>query len=183
MATQTLLTTEQFLGLPEEEGKIRELDEGRLAEMAPPNFVHAVLTARIARLIGNYIEESDSKLWVAEGSGFRLAVDTHRIPDVFVIRDDTARSMQANAGWYAATPDLAIEVVSPSDKAEDLDRRVYQYLGAGSHAVWVVYPETRHVMVYQAGGTALDLREGDALTVPGLLPELSIAVSGLFVDL
>ena len=45
MATQTLLTVEQFLDLPDEEGKIRELDEGRLVEMAPPNLVHGIIVS------------------------------------------------------------------------------------------------------------------------------------------
>ena len=86
-------------------------------------------------------------------------------------------------GWYEGSPELVAEVVSPSDNAGDVDRRVQQCLSAGASAVWVFYPETRHVMAYHHDGTRLDLREGQALTLPGLLPELRIEVNRVFEGL
>lgn len=183
MATQTLLTAEQFLGLPPRAGRIRELDEGRLIEMPPPSLVHMIVVATIMRLFSKHIEESEADLFVMPGLGFRLAATTLRIPDVLLLRKEKARAMHASGGWYEGTPDLAVEVVSPTDTAEDLDRRVQQYVGAGAQAVWVVYPETRHVMVHQSDGTTLDRRSGDVLTVPELLPSIQLQVSDLFTDL
>ncbi len=183
MATQTLLTAEQFLELPEEEGMIRELDEGRLVEMAPPSLIHGIIVSRVSRLLGNHVEEIGTDFWVVEGAGFRLAPETLRIPDVFMVRRSSAESMQVTGGWYQGAPDLAVEIVSPSDNATDLDRRVHQYLNAGASAVWVFFPETRHVMVYHQDGTRLDLREGRELRLPDLLPELRIDVSRIFEGL
>ena len=183
MATQTLLTAEQFLDLPDEEGTIRELDEGRLVEMAPPNLVHGIIVSRVNTLLATHVEETGADFWVVAGPGFRLAMEILRIPDAFLVRKSAADSMGVYRGWYEGVPDLVAEVVSPSDNATDLDRRVNQYLDAGASAVWVFYPETRHVMVYHEDGTRLDLGEGQELTLPNLLPELRIDVSRIFEGL
>ena len=183
MATQTLLTAEQFLELPDKEGTIRELDEGRLVEMAPPNLVHGIIVSRVSTLLEIHVRETSADLWVVSGPGFQLGTEILRIPDAFLVRKSAADAMGADRGWYKGVPDLVAEVVSPSDNATDLDRRVHQYLNAGASAVWVLFPETRHVMVYQQDGTRLDLREGQELTLPDLLPELRIEVSRIFEGL
>ncbi len=183
MATQTLLTAEQFLELPEEEGIIRELDEGRLVEMAPPNLTHGIMVSRVSTLLTRHVEKKGAGFWVVSGPGFQLATEILRIPDAFLIRKSAADSMDTSRGWYEGVPDLVVEVVSPSDKASDLDRRVHQYLSAGASALWVFYPETRHVMVFHQNGRRLDLREGQDLTLPDLLPELRIEVSRIFEGL
>ena len=84
MATQTILTVEQYLGLPEQEGVIRELDEGRIVEMSPTGFPHGIFVARIAYLLLRHVERTGAPYWVAEGPGFRLGPATVRIPDAFL---------------------------------------------------------------------------------------------------
>lgn len=64
MATQTLMTCEQYADLPEQEGVSYELDEGRLIEMPQPNPLHGALQAHISRLIGNAIERMGADLIV-----------------------------------------------------------------------------------------------------------------------
>ena len=65
MATQTLLTAEQFLELPEEEGIIRELDEGRLVEMAPPNLTHGIMVSRVSTLLTRHVEKKGAGFWLS----------------------------------------------------------------------------------------------------------------------
>jgi Uma2 family endonuclease len=73
-------------------------------------------------------------------------------------------------------PALAVEVVSPSDLAQDLARKVDQYLSAGAREVWVVYPNIREVHVSREGGEAFVLGPHDTLETPGLLPEFAVKV-------
>lgn len=184
MATQTTLTVEQYLELPEQEGVIRELDEGRVIEMSPSNFKPAILVARIAHVLLRHIEETGGLYWVAEGSGFGLGPVTVRIPDVFVLRKESAARMEgAASGVLKGTPELAVEVVSPGEKAAELERKIHQYLGAGTPSVWVVYPESKHVMVYRRNGTRQEYRTGDLLIEPEVLPGLALEIDEMFSEL
>ena len=184
MATQTLLTVEKFLELPDQEGLIRELDEGRIIEMSAPSFSHAVIVTTIAYLLKVFVEKTASEFIVAQGSGFALAADTMRIPDVFLIRKPAARDAPViRGGALAVAPDLAVEVVSPSDSAGDLDRKVHQYLAAGTPLVWVVYPVTKNIMVYRKSGERQEFAVSQQVSDPELLPGLNIPVDEIFADL
>ena len=107
-----------------------------------------------------------------------------RIPDVFLIRKPAARAAPViRGGALAVAPDLAVEVVSPSDSASDLDRKVHQYLAAGTPLVWVVYPVTKNIMVYRKSGERLEFAVGQQVSDPELLPGLNIPVDEIFADL
>jgi Uma2 family endonuclease len=76
---------------------------------------------------------------------------------------------------------LAIEVVSPTDLAADLARKVDQYLTGGAQAVWVLYPNVKEVHVRRHCGTSTTLPEADILDArPDLLPGFSVPVLVLF---
>jgi Uma2 family endonuclease len=184
MATQTTLTVDQYLRLPEQEGVIRELDEGRVIDVSPTNFKHAILVARIAHLLLRHIEGTGSRYWVAEGSGFGLGPATVRIPDVFVLRKKSAATMEgAASGVLQGAPELAVEVVSPGEKAAALERKIHQYLAAGTPSVWVLYAESKHVMVYRANGACHEFHPGDQLTDPDVLPGLALEIDEIFSEL
>jgi Uma2 family endonuclease len=89
--------------------------------------------------------------------------------------DDLARKNFANGA-----PDLAVEIFSPSDGIRQTTRKVKQYLAAGSHTVWVVYPNTEEVKVFEACGVERTLHSGDLLEAPDLLPGFSVKVAELF---
>ena len=77
-------------------------------------------------------------------------------------------------------PELAVEVVSPSDSADDLQEKIQQYLASGSQVVWVVYPKTRTVNVFRQAAASATLGEDDLLEEPHLFPGWSVPVSELF---
>ncbi len=181
MATQTTFTVEQYLSLPEHEGVIRELDEGRIIEMSPTGFPHGIVVARIAHLLLRHVDTTGDPYWVAEGPGFGLGPATVRIPDVFLIHKEPSGEIEgAASGVLKRMPQIAVEVVSPSEKAAQLERKVHQYLEAGIPSVWVVYPESRHVMVYRRDGAREEFRSGDRLTEPEVLPGLEIEIDEIF---
>ena len=78
-------------------------------------------------------------------------------------------------------PDLVIEVVSPTDSAQDLNRTVHQYLHSGAEEVWVAYPDTHEAYVHDANGVRR-LRADHVLESPALLPGFSVPVKALFLD-
>ena len=84
------------------------------------------------------------------------------------------------ADYIQGAPDIAVEVISPSDSASHLQKKVGEYLDAGSHAVWVVYPDTREVHVFGPTGAVRVLKGADTLEIPDLLPGLSIPLAAIF---
>ncbi len=179
MSTAVLNPIEQFLALPDDERVIRELDQGEVREMAPPQRIHSIVGLSIGVLL-RQIFPLQSGSTVGQTAGFELGEDCLRIPDVFVINRKRFERMPCIRGWYQGAPDIAVEVVSPNDSARDLDRKIHQFLRAGAQSVWAVYPEARHVVVHRGDGSILDYREGDSIQAPDLPADASIAVNAVF---
>jgi Uma2 family endonuclease len=180
VATQTLVSFEQFLELSEREDLRVEFDEGVVIEMAPAAFKHGTVQGTVIAALKSYADGAGSDLLVSVAAGFRLAPKVARIPDVCLVRRATFAAMKKIRGWYQGAPELSVEVVSPGDSATDIDRKIDQYLAAGGESVWLVYPETRHVMIYRRAGEALRLSCGQAIEEPGLLPGFHLAVEAIF---
>ncbi len=153
MATQTTLTLDQFLALPErEDGSHYELSNGELITLPPPGFEHGAILARITMLFGRMLPESEY-IVVSGDAGFLLDPN----PEAATIRGaDIAVNRRADVGanlpkgWFPGAPLLAVEVVSPSNTASDLHLKVRQYFEAGAREVWLVYPDTQTLYVYSA---------------------------------
>jgi Uma2 family endonuclease len=178
MATKTLLTVEQFGQLPEEEGKKFELDEGELRIMCPAMPRHDLVKSTIGVELGHFVRQHRLGRVVVEFA-FKLSQDTVRIPDVAFIRAERLKNLDRDR-LFEGAPRLAIEVVSPTDLAEDLARTVDQYLAADAEAVWVIYPKVREVHTYRPGGASATLGESDLLEDPMLLPGFSLPLRSLF---
>lgn len=112
-------------------------------------------------------------------AGFKLQIDTMRAPDVAFVRADRVAGIKSS-GYAQGWPDLAVEIYSPSDNVRQLMRKVKQYFAAGTHIVWIVYPETREVQILEATGTDRLLKNADPVEAPELLPGFSVPISEFF---
>jgi len=147
MGTTTKLTFEEYLVLPEEPGKRFELDRGELIVEPSPTFRHNLIRERIARHLGDFVK-ANRLGGVTVENDFRLAPDTVRNPDVAFVATDSLSRMDVDVSPIEGIPNLAIEVVSPSNSAQDMLTKVHQYLDAGCQAVWVFYPNLKLVQVH-----------------------------------
>ena len=173
MATKTLLTLEQFERLPDD-GMRHELDEGELI-LIPPTFgIHGKVQSKTGFILMNFVEPRSLGLVLVE-TGFRLGSDTVRAPDV---RAERAKTLDLESRFECA-PDLAIEIVSPSETAEKIAHKVRQYLHGGA-VVWVLYPKDRTIHVFEPTKSARVLKAADLLEAPGLLPGFSVRVGEFF---
>ena len=178
MATQALLTLDQFDQLPVVEGVLYELDEGVVVTMPEPMPRHNVCRDRIGRVLGNFVEQHKLGMVFLE-TGYQLTPETVRIPDVSFVPTDRMREIDLDRRIQGA-PALAVEVVSPTDLAQELAHQVDQYLETGARGVWVVYPKTHEVHVFERGGVASVLSSDGHLEAPDMLPGFSVPVSRLF---
>ena len=176
MASKTLLTLEQFEQLPDD-GMRHELDEGELVSMPPTAIDHGEIQLEVGALLKKFVRSRSLGIVLVE-TGFRLSRGTVRAPDVSFIRADRMRKRDRQR-LFEGAPDLAVEVISPSESARDIAHKVGQYLHAGAE-VWVVYPRSRTVHVFEPSKVARVLETGDLLESPALLPGFSVRVSELF---
>src|SRR5437016_14093760 len=133
MATETLLTLEQFDRLPEKEGVLYELSEGELVVMTEPMPRHNIIRDNIAAALREFVHRGRLGKVLVE-TGYRLAPETVPIPDVSFVPADRSREIALNRSTNDA-PVPAAEAVSPTDLAEDRRRKVAQYLAAAARAL------------------------------------------------
>ncbi len=181
MATKTLLTIAEFEKLPDKEGVRYELDEGELVEMTFPTPRHNLIAAKIYEVLAGFVRPRNLGMVFPSDTGYILSrrPATMRGPDVSFVREERSSAIDLDHNIERA-PDLAVEVVSENDTARDLQKRVRQYLAAGAQTVWVVYPATREVHVFEADASVRRLTAKQDLECSSLLPGFSQPIADLF---
>lgn len=184
MATTTSkMTAEEFfewVDQAETEGRF-ELEDGEVVEMPPPGEMHGFVCWLVIKALTDYVVRRKDGYLLTNDSGLivRRGPDTVRGPDIMLFL--TTKSMaQMNRRYTDGTPDLVVEVFSPTDKFGKLTRRVADYHRRGVKLVWVVFPEDRTVNVYRPDEFPKDLAESDDLSGNGVLPEFACKVADLF---
>ena len=180
------ISTDRFIALvdsPEYADRIVELVDGEIIEMSKPSGLHGQITFLLSLKIGNFVVANQLGIVTSAETGFIL----ERSPD----GSDTVRGLdiaflsRANAPavlpdhLVEVAPDLAVEVISPSNKVADIHRKIRQLLAAGTALVWIVLPETRTVEVHTRDG-AITLEADDLLSGGDVLPGFEIPVREIF---
>jgi Uma2 family endonuclease len=180
MAVQERLFTAQDLWNMPDDGKIYELHNGVLIEVAGSQKRQTRLAAWIIYLITLFIEENNLGGAVSGADGtYELNLYNTRIPDVAYVTAE--HDQQGGDGFYRGAPDLAVEVVSPSNTPDELQQRAGEYLAAGTSLIWIVYSEQRTVDVYLPGGERIVLSQSDQyLEGYEILPGLKLPLHRVF---
>jgi Uma2 family endonuclease len=170
MPSPALLSAEELLelNLP---NKRTELVRGIVMVREPAGYQHGEVAARLILAIGNYVEaRSLGRVFAAE-TGFTLArkPDTVRAPDVAFISSERLPDPPPR-GFAELAPDLAVEVLSPDDRAGEVLERVADWLKAGTRLVWVVDPIRVNARIYRADGSESLVSEADVLHGEDVLP-------------
>jgi len=139
MATTTRMTFEQFLQLPEDDMNY-ELNEGELLVTPSPTPYHNIARLRLAQALNLFV--SDHRLGlVLDGTDFRLGPNTGRRPHVAFLSARRFSGLNLHQSPVEGAPTLAVEIISPTNSALDMMRKVHQYLNAAEcQVVWVLYP-------------------------------------------
>jgi Uma2 family endonuclease len=176
-----LMTAEDLWALPDAPGRY-ELIEGKLLQMPPAGDDHGHIGARIVRRLLNFVDDRDLGLVHQSSTGFVLArnPDTVLDPDVSFTRVERIRPRDASKGFVEGAPDLAVEVISPSNTRREMADKVARLLRAGTSLVWVVDPDRRTVTVHAPDASPRTLREDDTLDGGAILPGFSLPVADIF---
>lgn len=176
-----LLKAEEYYLLPEEPGWRDELVEGSVVREPMPSFGHGSASVKIARLLGNWVEPRGLGEVVGEcGFVLRRDPDTVRGPDAAFVSAERLATWNGEGPFFEGAPDLAVEVLSPSNTRGEVERKVREYLAAGARRVWVVDPASRSVTVHRSGVAPRRLGQEDALDGGDVLPGFTLPVSRIF---
>lgn len=173
-----IITAQQLFEMPEHEHF--ELVQGELVPMSPPGFDHGCIVLDIAAALREFAYSRKLGL-VAVEAGFCVShdPDTVRSPDVAFVRAERIPSGGVRA-FFQGVPDLAVEVISPSDRASEVISKAQEWLQSGCIAVWVIDPETKTVSVYSNRPQTLFLSAKDTLTCEELLPGFRLLLAHVF---
>lgn len=162
-----------------------EMVRGVVVELEPMANRAATVAFELGRQLGNH-SKSQRLGRVSTETLFLLdpKADSRRRPDVsFVSYERWPRGTPLPDAAWPIAPDLAVEVVSPTDRAEAALDKVREYFGAGVRAVWVVYPELRVAHVFNSFTSIRVVAGEDTLEGGAVVPGFRLPLATLFEDL
>lgn len=173
-SVRVTMTIDEFL---EKDVEGFEYVKGELIPMPAASIRHGAISIKIIRYLDPYVHQNDlGHLYTAETS-FRVG-DRVLKPDVAYVSNERITGDEDKG--FSIPPDLAIEVVSPSDIRSRVIDKVHAYLSAGTRCVWVIEPDTETITVYHSETEIKILSIDDTLTGDDVVPGFSCPVELLF---
>jgi Uma2 family endonuclease len=176
MATGALMTVEEFVQMETADNESYELVDGELVPLPSGTPLHSIIRDRMVQLVRNYFDRNPAGGAIGE-IDCRISDDTVRQPDVAIILGERWLQLDLKKVPVPFAPDIAVEVLSPSEHVLDVNRKVRDYLSAGSQEVWLLDSENGELHVRTKTGIRI-LEQSDALETP-LLPGFSVSVGTL----
>jgi Uma2 family endonuclease len=165
------------------QGRRCELVDGVLVEKAM-SYRAGILEAFIIMVLSNYNRQKRLGVITSASGEHQLRPNLVRLPDVgyaFWNRFPEGRITDDPAPLIA--PDVAVEVLSPSNTRREMERKRREYFEAGTQVVWIVDPDKRTIEVYTAPEKFTELHEADTLEGGAILPGFSLSLKELFAEL
>ncbi len=176
--TKVTVTPDELWKMASQTDERLELVEGQVVRMSPPGARHGLVSAQMARILGELLSLEVARVFV--DTGILLPSGNVRIPDVCLISAERIRALGVPEGWWPEVPELAIEIVGTEERAAELYRKTEEYFAAGAQQVWIVNPDTRKVAVYRSPKTVQIFDEGDELAAEDLHRGLRFPIRKLF---
>ena len=181
VAANGLYTADEFMALPLDL-KRYELVRGMLAEVAVTGYEHAEVEANVFRLLDQHVWPRRLGRVTGGGAMFRLQQepDTLRRPDVAFVRTDRLPARDQRRSYAQFIPELAVEILSPSNTAAEMRDKVAEYLRVGVRLVWVVDPERETVTIHTSDAAPVILPADAEITGGAVLPDFRCPVAAFF---
>jgi Uma2 family endonuclease len=170
VAIEARYTPEDLLAMPD--GENFELVDGRLVERKM-GYESSWVGSRLLIYLGRHCVEHDLGDVLQSETGYQCFphdAGLVRKPDVSFVRRGRLPVVRLPKGWARIVPDLAVEVVSPNDSAEEVEEKLADYRKAGVPLIWIIYPEARAARIHRIDGSAGYLLEDGELSGEDVIP-------------
>lgn len=181
-APRTVWTEEKISSLPKD-GHRYELIDGELV-MSAAGVEHGYVAILIAAALGSYVRSHKLGIVCDSSTGFWMKKGNFRSPDVsFIAKERLQGLKRPSKKFFQGSPDLAIEVLSPSDTIEGIHERIVEYFENDTQLVWIVNLEEEIVLVYCSPQPEKLLRAGNSLDGEAVVPGFVWPLAELFAEL
>jgi len=173
-------TEKDVLEVERQTGCPCELIDGTLVEKTM-GYIESFLVMRIGFLIQSFLATHDLGIVLGADGTLQVLPDQVRIPDVcFVAWERFPNRQLPSEPIPLLAPDLAIEVLSVSNTAGEMQRKLHDYFTAGVRLVWYIDPQTRSAKSYTAEDQCVELVESQSLSGGDVLPGFELPLMELF---
>ena len=177
------MTVDEFLAADLPEGK-SELVRGELRMTPTPAVFHGRAATNLVVLLSIHVRQHNLGMVFGDSVGYELTRFPHtvRVPDVSFVRAERLppAGLDPRERLFRFAPDLAIEVLSPSESASELEEKLHDYILAGTSLIWVADPARRTIMTIPADAPVRWLSESDTLDGGNVVPGFSCPISDVF---
>lgn len=158
-----------------------ELVRGEIVEMPRPTVAHGIVGKNAVVILDRWAEANEPAVVVCNDSGVMTErnPDTVRGPDVLLFREPPAGSLIDDNGYLRGGPLLVVEVLSPSDRWQDVITKIDEYFSAGTQEVWIVDPDLRQVQQHRTVPPPVTSRGAEIVTTP-LLAGFQVSAEAFF---
>ena len=159
-----------------------ELIRGEVKRMSPTGRTHGKLCLKLGAVLLDFVESNDLGEALGAETGFTVGRDPDSVlgADIAFVSKERLKGAEDADKFFPFAPDLAVEVLSPDNRAGELREKIALYFSAGSRMVWVVNPKRRTVAVYSSPHEVRVLGEQDTLEGGDVLPGFGYELSELF---
>ena len=180
MTTTDLITADELLQM-KDDGFRYELVRGELIKMSPAGHQQGRIALNLTGPLFQHVKTHNLGAVYAAETGFKLAEDVVRAPDVAFIRRERVEEVGQTAGFWPGAPDLAAEVVSPGDTYAEVEDKIADWLDAGTRLVVIVNPSTQTVALYRSWNDIRVLTIDDVLDGGEVVPNWTLPVRDIFL--
>jgi len=182
-STSRIWTDDELMALDSKDGHKHEMWHGRIVTRSPAGAGHGDVIMRLAAAVATHVYEHRLGLVYDGQTGFRLSVDFCFCPDLSFVGHDRAKLiLPVREKLFHGAPDLAAEVLSPSDSITKTEQKLNRLLAHGTRLAWMVDLKHKSVRIYRKAGKFELLGEGRYLTGNAVLPGFRLAIARLFDD-
>jgi len=176
-------TERDVVEIQRREKRLCELVDGILVEK-PMGYEESLIAAELIRLLGNFAVRRKCGLVAGEGGMVKFAKGLVRIPDVsFISTGRLPGGRPPRRPIPRLVPNLAVEVLSPSNTPREMKRKLKEYFDAGVELVWFVNPRTRTIEVFAERDKSVLYFSGQTLSGAPVLPRFRLKLRDLFAKL
>jgi Uma2 family endonuclease len=175
------MTAEELWRMPDDHMR-HELVDGELKTMTPAGAEHGAIGIKLVIRLGQFVENKKLGVMFGPDTGFTLRrnPDTVRAPDAAFVKTSRIPSSGLTVKFFEGAPDLAVEVLSPSDTVEEVEEKIAEYLAVGSSLIWIINPKRKTVTIHKPQKNPVVLHESDSLEGENVVPGFTCKVSELF---
>lgn len=154
LLTESVWSEEAYLIFSEAFNRPLELSDGRLVVLSMPTLKHQNILLEFAAMAKNWLKQNNAGWVVLAPHPIRLWPGKYREPDAMIWLTEHKDRMGERE---SSLPDLALEIVSPSNEPHDTETKFREYAQAGIPEYWIIQPATQRISVYTLAGRAYKL--------------------------